>query len=298
MSGQPRGLGARLEALGHAIFYAVLRVAGQTGAYLLLWLVITTYVLGSRKIHHLTNPYLRRRFPDHGRLARWRDTHRIMLSFGRVLVDRAWLGLRPGATLQGCLEGQDELLALAAEGRGVVVLIAHVGNWQTAMAQITGMQVPINSLMHYQEEAVAKHYFDLRKKEMPFKIIKSDGFMGGLVEATAALQRGEVVTIMGDRYAGGPFSEVEFLGSKVRLPAAAYSLAAATGSPVAVLLAAKTGRREYSMKLWEIFRPEPSDRENRRRDMAKWAQRFAAALEGYLWEYPYQWYNFFDFWSQ
>jgi predicted LPLAT superfamily acyltransferase len=298
MSGQTQGLGARLEALGHTIFYWMLRLAGQTGAYLLLWPVITTYVLGSRKIHRLTLPYLSHRFPDHGRLARWRDTHRIMLAFGRVLVDRAWLGLRPGAALQGCLEGQDELLALAAEGRGVVVLIAHVGNWQTAMAQITGMQVPINSLMHYQEEAVAKHYFDLRKKEMPFKIIKSDGFMGGLVEATAALQRGEVVTIMGDRYAGGPATEVEFLGAKVRLPAAAYSLAAATGSPVAVLLAAKTGRRQYSMKLWEVCRPEPSDRENRRRDMQKWAQRFADALEEYLREYPYQWYNFFDFWSQ
>lgn len=298
MSGRAQGLEARLEALGHAIFYGMLRVAGQSGAYLLLWPVITTYVLCSRKIHRLTRPYLTHRFPDHEWLARWCDTHHIMLAFGRVLVDRAWLGLRSGAAIQGKLEGQDELLALAAEGRGVVVLIAHVGNWQTAMAQITGMQVPINSLMHYQEEAVAKHYFDLRRKDMPFKIIKSDGFMGGLVEATAALQRGEVVTIMGDRYAGGPFTEVDFLGSPVRLPAAPYSLAAATGSPVAVLLAAKTGRRQYSMKLWEVFRPEPSDRENRRRDMQKWAQRFANALEEYLQEYPYQWYNFFDFWSQ
>lgn len=298
MSGHVRGVRARLEALGHTIFYGMLLVTGQVGAYLLLWPVITTYVFCSRRINRLTYPYLSRRFPDHGRLARRRDTLRIMLSFGRVLVDRAWLGLRPGAVLQGELEGQAELLALAAEGRGVVVLIAHVGNWQTAMAQITGMQVPINSLMHYQEEAVAKHYFDLRRKEMPFKIIKSDGFMGGMVEATAALQRGEVVTIMGDRYAGGPFTEVEFLGSKVRLPAAAYSLAAATGSPVAVLLAAKTGRRQYSMKLWEVFRPEPTDRENRRRDTQKWAQRFAGSLEGYLREYPYQWYNFFDFWSQ
>lgn len=298
MSSNPAGLGARLEALGHGIFYGMLLVAGQLGAYLLLWPVITTYVLCSRKIHRLTFPYLSRRFPGHGPLARWRDTHRIMLNFGRVLVDRAWLGLRPGAALDGRLEGQKELLALVGEGRGVVLLTAHLGNWQTAMAHITGLQVPINSLMHYSEEAVAKHYFDLGKKAMPFKIINSAGFMGGMVEATAALQRGEVVTIMGDRYAGGPFAEVEFLGSKVRLPAAAYSLAAATSSPVAVLLAAKTGRRRYSLKLWAIFRPEPSDRENRRRDMAQWAQRFAGAMEGYLRQYPYQWYNFFDFWSQ
>jgi len=221
-----------------------------------------------------------------------------MLNFGRVLVDRAWLGLRRRAELKGELAGREELLALIGEGRGVVLLTAHVGNWQSAMAHITGLRVPINSLMHYREEAVAKHFFDLRGQELPFRIIKSDGFMGGLVEATAALQRGEVVTIMGDRYAGGPHTEVEFLGKPVRLPAAPYALAAATSSPVAVLLAAKTGRREYRLKLWEVFRPQPTDRENRRRDLEEWARRFAVVLEEYLERYPYQWYNFFDFWSQ
>ncbi len=298
MNDAVKGPGGRLEALGHYIFYGMLFLGGQTGAYLLLWPVITTYVLVSRKIHRLTAPYLAKRFPSHGCLARWRDTQRIMLNFGRVLVDRAWLGLRSGAELKGRLEGQEELLALADEGKGVVLLTAHVGNWQSAMAHLTGFRVPINSLMHYHEEAVAKHFFDLRRRQMPFKIIKSDGFMGGMVESTAALQRGEVVTIMGDRYAGGPDVEVEFLGESVRLPAAAYVLAAATGSPVAVLLAAKTGRREYSLKLWAVFRPEPTDRENRRRDMAQWARLFAKALEEYLKRYPYQWYNFFDFWSQ
>jgi len=292
------GLGARLERLGHSIFYGMLMLAGQPGAYLLLWPVITTYVLCSRKIHRLTATYLDRRFPTHGRLARWRDTHLILLNFGRVLVDRAWLGLRRGAGLEGYLEGRDELEALIGEGRGLVLLTAHVGNWQSALAHIGGFKVPINSLMHYQEEAVAKHFFDLRKKTLPFRIIKSDGFMGGLVEATGALQRGEVVTIMGDRYAGGLATEVNFLGAGVRMPAAPYSLAAATGSPVAVVLAAKTGRRSYRLQLRAVFRPEPSDRENRRRDMEKWAGRFAGVLEGYLEEYPYQWYNFFDFWSQ
>jgi len=298
MSEAKRGLGARLEGLGHYIFYAMLLLTGQFGAYLLLWPVITVYVLFSRKIHSLTSPYLEKLFPAQGRLARWRATHLIMLNFGRVLVDRAWLGLRRRAELKGELAGREELLALIGEGRGVVLLTAHVGNWQSAMAHITGLRVPINSLMHYREEAVAKHFFDLRGQELPFRIIKSDGFMGGLVEATAALQRGEVVTIMGDRYAGGPHTEVEFLGKPVRLPAAPYALAAATSSPVAVLLAAKTGRREYRLKLWEVFRPQPTDRENRRRDLEEWARRFAVVLEEYLERYPYQWYNFFDFWSQ
>jgi predicted LPLAT superfamily acyltransferase len=287
-----------LEALGHNIFYLFLRLFGQGGAYLLLKPVIATYLLCSRKIHRNAAYYLRRRFPDHGPARLRLDTYRLVHSFGQVLVDRGWLGLRRQAQLRGELIGGDRLLALVAEGKGLVLLTAHVGNWQTALAHIRGLAVPINSLMHYEEEAVAKHYFDLRAGTAPFKIIKSDGFMGGMIESTAALQRGEVVTIMGDRYAGGPYSEVTFLGDKVRFPAAAYSLAAATGAPVAVLLAAKTGRRQYLIRLWDVFYPEGGERHRRQADLAGWCARYAKSLEAHVRAYPYQWYNFFDFWSQ
>ncbi|MBU0483420.1 MAG: lysophospholipid acyltransferase family protein [Proteobacteria bacterium] len=276
----------------------MLLLFGQAGAYLLLMPVIFSYLIFSRKIHRNVAYYMKRRFPAHGVLRLWFDTYQLVYSFGQVLVDRGWLGLCRGARLNGELVGQDELLALIAKGRGLVLLTAHVGNWQTALSHICGFKVPVNSLMHYEQEAVAKHYFDLRRESVPFKIIKSNGFMGGMIESTAALQRGEVVTIMGDRYAGGPYAEVTFLGGKVRLPAAAYSLAAATGAPVAILLAAKTRRRDYIMKVWDIFYPEPCDRNHRQEHLSRWTGRFAQSLERYLGEYPYQWYNFFDFWSQ
>jgi predicted LPLAT superfamily acyltransferase len=288
----------RLEALGHAIFYVFLFLGGQTAAYLLLGPVTFVYVLISRRVHGLTRAYRRHRFPEHRGVKAWLDTYRIVYSFGQVLIDRAWLGIRKNAKLDGELIGREQLLATAAEGKGLVLLTAHVGNWQTALSHICDFTVPVNSLMHYEQEAVAKHYFDLRREQTPFRIISTEGFMGGLVEATAALGRGEVVTIMGDRYVKGPFVAVDFLGSPVRLPAAAYSLAAATGAPIAVLLAAKTGRTSYNLKLWDIFVPASGDRHERQRNLAVGAARFAGALAECVEQQPYQWYNFFDFWKQ
>lgn len=287
-----------LEALGHNIFYVVLLLFGQAGAYLLLIPVIASYLLCSRKIHRNVAYYMKRRFPKHKQRQLWSDTFRLVHSFGQVLVDRGWLGLRRRARLKGELLGNNELQGLISQGKGLVLLTAHVGNWQTALSHICGFDAPVNSLMHYEQEAVAKHYFDLRSEATPFKIINSNGFMGGMIESTAALQRGEVVTIMADRYAGGPYAEVTFLGDQVRLPVAAYSLAAATGAPVAILLAAKTGRKNYHMKLWDVFYPEGGERHNRQKNLGKWAQRFAKSMEDYVTKYPYQWYNFFDFWSQ
>ncbi|MBU0480839.1 MAG: lysophospholipid acyltransferase family protein [Proteobacteria bacterium] len=293
-----RNLKGRLESLGHDCFYLTLKLFGHRGGYLLLLPVIFVYVICSGKIHRVTSPYVSRRFPEHGWLRKRVDTFRIVLSFGQVLVDRGWLGLNVGASFSGELDGRDRLLELVAAGKGLILLTAHVGNWQTALSRICDLGAPVNSLMHYEHEAVAKHYFDLRKEPVPFTIINSEGFMGGLVESTAALQRGEIVTIMGDRYTGGPYAETKFLGDTVRLPAAAYSLAGATGSPVAVLLAAKTGSRSYRLKVWNVFQPLPTERNERRKGLSRWASMFAGSVEKYLEEYPWQWYNFYDFWSQ
>jgi len=290
------GMKKRLEALGHGIFYFFLLAGGLPFAYLMLFPVVMVYVIASRRIHRLASPYIRRRFPDAGPGMRFFHVFRLVLSFARVLVDRAWLGLRRGAALTGDFDNSGVLLDALEEGRGLVLVTAHVGNWQTALSHIDLLETRVNSLMHYAEEEVAKHFFDLRGEKPSFNIIRNDGFMGGMIEASAALSRGEVVMVMADRWAGGPAVEVDFLGSRARFPAAAYGLAAATGVPVAVLLAAKTGMRSYSLHVWDIFHPERNRSEGPRQFEAS-AARFACALERYVERYPYQWYNFFDFWA-
>ena len=155
----------KLEGFGHAIFYVCLFIGGQTGAYLLLGPVVFFYVLVSRRSHRLTKAYRQRRFPEHRGVNAWLDTFRIVYSFGQILVDRAWLGIRKEVGLEGELVGRDRLLRTVAEGKGLVLLTAHVGNWQTALSHICDLAVPVNSLMHYDQAAVAKHYFDLRGEQ-------------------------------------------------------------------------------------------------------------------------------------
>jgi len=286
------------EALGHAIFYAVIKISGLRGGYFLLAFVTFGYVTGSRKIHLTLRPYIARRFPDHNWILRWLDTLRLVFRFGQILVDRAWLGLKPKAELDARIEGFERLQELLQEGKGLVLLTAHVGNWQTALSHLNKLQVPVNVLMHYDEEAVAKHYFDLQGKKCPFNIINTEGFLGGMVEATAALVRGEVVTIMGDRFTKGPAVRVPFLGREVNLPAASFALAATAHAPVAVILAAKTGAKGYLLRVYDVFFPRRNPARQKNEDLVPLAQRFAEAMEKYLEKYPYQWFNFYDYWNQ
>lgn len=288
----------RLEALGHWFFYVTMRFFGHRGGYVLLAPVIFTYVLCSRKIHSTVRCYLNHRFPGASSLEYMLYTYKNIYSFGQVLVDRGWLGINKDARFEGELVGYDSLVELIERKQGVVLLTAHVGNWQSALANLGDLSVKVHALMQYDQQAVAKHYFDLKAEDRPFEIIDADGPFGGLVDAAAALQNGEIVTIMGDRLVKGSASTVEFMGTSVRLPDAAYMLAATAGSPVVVLLAAKTGAKTHQLKVWGSFYPQYKNRDERAQMLQDCAQQYIESIEKYLKCYPFQWYNFYNIWKQ
>ena len=294
----PKSLFKYLEALGHQIFYFILFVGGHLSAYILLLPVVFTYVLFSRKIHRQTSHYLQRRFQHQDPLRQWFATFMIVKYFGQVLIDRAWLGMNKKASFKGELKGMHKLEQAINQRKGIVLLTAHVGNWQTALSDICQFPLQVNALMHYDEGYVTKHFFEIQGQPCPFHIINIDSFMGGMVEAAAALQRGEIVTIMGDRLTGGASVEVDFLGSPTWFPLPAYALAAKTGASVAIMLSSKTGRKTYTLEIEHVFKPEYDNRETRQAQLKKAAQIFVNSLESYLKDYPYQWYNFYDFWRQ
>lgn len=287
-----------LEQLGHLFFYVVLKIGGLRGAYLCLYPVVFTYTLCSKHIRRTTQILFSRLHPGNSSLQLFFDTYKNVYSFGQTLVDRAWLGLEPKAEISATIIGKEKLFEIISSGQGAVLVTAHVGNWQSAMANLGFLPVKVHALMQYDQSAAAKHYFDLGNKERSFDIIDSEGPFGGMVDAAAALQRGEAVTIMADRYVKGTTKAVDFLGKEVRLPDAAYALAASVEAPVIIFLAARTGYKRYELKVWDVFHPKFPSREARHPILQDCCRRFANSLENYLKKYPYQWYNFFDLWEQ
>ncbi len=288
----------QLERLGHWFFFVALRIFGYRGGSFLLAPVIFVYVLFSRKIHRTVKYYLKHRFPGESGWKYWFYTYRNLYSFGHVLVDRGWLGMNENPGFEGDFSDFDTLVELTERKKGVVLLTAHVGNWQSALANLDNLPMKVHALMQYDQQAAAKHYFDINGRGRSFEIIDAEGPFGGMVDASAALQRGEVVTIMGDRFIKGSFSRVDFMGEAVRVPDAAYLLAATTGAPVVVLLAAKTGKKAFQLKIWDYFYPQYENREERGQMLQECAQKYIVAVEKYLKIYPFQWYNFYNFWKQ
>jgi len=282
----------------HQFFYLMIRIGGRHLAYLFLMFVVTYYMLLRPDQRRKTLPYLEHRFPREGHLRRWGQSYRMSYALGQSLIDRAIVGIMGPGSMKAKLHGQEEVLALEQEGQGLIVLGAHVGCWQAAMAPLSLFSGPVNMLMQRETGDVDRHYFEHQGQKPPYKIIDPRGDLGGVLEMMAALKRGEVLSIMGDRMLGEDINgvEVDFLGGRVTMPFSAYKLASVTGAPIVVLLSFKTGAGSYELKTYTVIRV-PGNLGRGKEVYIPYVQQFATALENYCHEHAFQFFNFFDMWQ-
>lgn len=291
-----RSVGTTLQ---HRIFYMLIRLGGRRAAYALLVFVALYYACFRPSLRDRSRPYLSRRFPGRKPLGRLRDAYRIIFELGKTLVDRAVLGIRGPDSFTVSLTGRPRLLQLLEEGRGLILVTAHVGCWQAAMASLAVLNAPVNLLIHRDEGDVDLHFFEHGAGVSPYRVIDPAGHLGGTMEMLQVLKQGEVLCIMGDRVMGGDRSTttVDFLGSSVQVPFGPYKLASATGAPVAVIFPHKSGTNSYALKVAEVIRV-PNDLGRTGDSYRPYAARFIRALEGFVDEHPYQYFNFYDMWEK
>ncbi|MCE1229358.1 MAG: lysophospholipid acyltransferase family protein [Firmicutes bacterium] len=291
-----RSLGSEFQ---HRIFYALISVAGRRGAYFALYFVVAWYVLLRPSVREKASFYLQRRFPSHRGWRRLWDTYCMSLELGKVLVDRAVLGILGPEKIHSVLTSEAQLRALLAEGKGLVLVMAHAGSWQLSMANLANLRASVSLLIHREPGDVDRHFFEHGRQTFAFRIIDPTGYMGGMLEMYQVLKAGEVLCIMGDRVMGGPGSHVgvNFLGGEIRVPISPYKLASSSGAPIAVIFPHKTGPDRFQVKLATVIRvPEHLGR--RVEAFRPFAQAFSHALEEFVAEHPYQFFNFFDMWVE
>lgn len=282
----------------HRFFYLLIHLGGRRLAYLALYGVIFYYMLCRPDQRRKSLYYLRRRFPDAGPLRRWGQSYRMSLALGKALIDRAVVGILGPEALDVTLQGQEALLDLVQEGRGLILMMSHVGCWQVAMAALNCLHTPVNLLMQREEGDIDRHFFEHSGAESPFRIIDPRGYLGGTLEMLGVLKQGEVLSVMGDRLLGSQRSAVavRLLGAEIQVNVSAYQLASATGAPIAVLMSRKSGAASYQLELAGVIRV-PADLGRKNQAYQPYAQTYAGLLEAYTQRNPYQFFNFYDMWS-
>ncbi len=290
-----RSVGAAWQ---HRFFYLLIRLGGRQVAYLALYVVVFYYMLLRPDQRQKSKYYLRRRFPESGPFKRWFQSYRMSLALGKVLIDRAAVGILGDEALDVTLYGRETLLELVGAGQGMILMMSHVGCWQAAMVALRFLKTPVNLLMQQEEGDIDRYFFEHSGGGSPFRIIDPRGYLGGTLEMMGVLKKGEVLSVMGDRMLGSDRSSVpvQFLGAEIQVNFSAYKIASATGAPIAVLMSRKTGPSSYELEVAGVIRV-PADLGRKGEAYRPYAQSFAGMLEEYTEKNPFQFFNFYDMWN-
>ncbi|MFO7750929.1 MAG: DUF2062 domain-containing protein [Desulfobacteraceae bacterium] len=291
-----RSVGSKWQ---HSFFYVMIKIGGRRLAYLILYFVAAYYVLFVPSVKKKTDPYLSKRFPSAGLLRRTYHRYLMVLQLGKTLIDRAVVGILGPQAITAGFHTDDDIQKLQNLDSGFILMVSHVGCWQVAMSALNRLEKPVNLLMHLDQGDVDKHYYQHRQNSRrPFTIIDPKGFLGGGIEMLTALKNDEILCVMGDRVFGSDTTSiaVDFLGRKAPFPASAYKIASLAQKPVVFFYSYKTGPASYEIKLGDILSiPAKTGRD--RNHFIPHVQAFAASLETFVEEHPFQFFNFYDMWE-
>jgi predicted LPLAT superfamily acyltransferase len=290
-----RSIGSTFQ---HNIFYLFIRIGGRRLAYLILHPVILYYILFRPSVRKRCSHYLLHRFPGQGRLKRLVSSYHLSLELGKVLIDRAVVGILGVERIYASFDQKEALYELISKGKGIIFLMAHVGSWQVALSALHFLKIPVNMVIHREEGDIDRHYFEHKSMDRPYRVIDPEGFLGGTLEMMEALKKGEALCIMGDRVFGNLKNtiSVRFLGENALFPFSAMKIASTSGAPIAVLFPYKSGSAGYGIKLAGVIHvPEGLGRSGE--GFLPYVEQYVRALEGFIMEYPFQFFNFYDMWE-
>jgi predicted LPLAT superfamily acyltransferase len=293
--------GRTTSGFGIRLMYWLFRVFGPLFAYTLLYFVVFYYLLFAGRHGRSSRNYLRRAFPQAGALKILWLNYCHFLSFGRVLLDRAYAfsGMHDRFVFER--ENTEAFAAGLAQGKGLIVVSAHMGNWELAAHTLATLgknvtKVPINLVWFLNEGSDAEKHLERVRGDQPYNIIDSRDPMQASIDMVAALKRGEIVAIHGDRYTGNAL-RVPFFGADAPFPSGPYVVAANTGAPVVWVFANRLGSCHYSLRVIGPRALQYRSRRERNDDLRNWTAEYAAHLEARLREFPLQWHNFYEFWA-
>lgn len=230
---------------------------------------------------------LRQAFPDWTEERVWRTARAVYAHFAAVLFDILWMSSRPLTALRRAfaVEGGEHMRTALARGKGVIIVTAHIGNWESHGV--------VHGALFGQLGLVAR---PLDNPGLDARLVAFREMSGNVViykrralaEVLRMLRAGQAVAILVDQNvqaADGIF--VNFFGRKASTTTVAAALALKTGCALVPVHSVLQKDGSYRA----LYEPEiawiPSG--DRVRDIAHLTQAMTARIEDWVRAAPQQW---------
>ena len=225
----------------------------------------------------------------------WRQFY----SFSRFMVSFCDLRNLTAAQLRARLAadpgGEARLRRALQGGRGLVVLTAHLGNWEAGLRFLAEYGVPVNVVMHADRTSAAERWLMRRREGSSVRVLRVGADPTAMLAVHAALARNEIVAMQGDRPFGGRSLATDLFGFPFRFPLGPFLVAAACEAPLIPSFVLQVGWWRWRTEIGSpITVPRTGVREA---DPSSAVAQYAAQLQQVVRRHPDQWFNFYDAWG-
>ena len=217
---------------------------------------------------------------------------KIFLNYGHYMVDfflMPQLTPRKISKFFGEFKGVEILQSALAKGKGVILLSAHLGNWEFGSIFLRSRNYPLNVVaLGHNTPSTSALVSRLRKSKVQKVIEVSKSYFSG-IEILRCLRNNEIVAMIGDRDFLGNGMAITFFGKKVRFPIGPVVLAMKSGAALIPAFVVKQPDGKYYGVLEQPLSLilEGNQDEVIEKNLSKTARIF----EKYIRAYPDQWYS-------
>jgi KDO2-lipid IV(A) lauroyltransferase len=230
---------------------------------------------------------LRRAFPDWDEARVARTARGVYAHFGQILLDILWLERRSQEEVRSLIdaEGEEHPRRVAAEGRGVLFVACHLGNWElqgVALGWLVGGMGVVGRPLDNPELDARLTAFRARGGNQVISKHRA------LPQVMRLLRGGKGVAFLIDQNvqeSDGIF--VDFFGRPAATTTAVAALAVKTGCPMITGFTRLGPDGRYRMLYTPVIEWTPTG--DRAADVARLTQDLTHRIEAYVREVPEQW---------
>lgn len=279
-----------------AIIHWVASVIGRTAGRMLLLPIALYFVVSARRPRLASRLYLRRVLRrEPGGVDMFRHFH----CFAATILDRTFLLGGQFDRFDIRVHNGRIITEQVDSGRGCILLGSHLGSFEALrVLAVTQRRFPLKVLMNIDHNPGITRFFNALNPEIADTIIPIRG-PGTLIEVKEWLDQGYLIGTLGDRVVAEERTiRCRFFGSDADFPQGPFLMAAMMQCPVILVFALYRGRNRYDVHFERLAERIPAADRRRPDGLQQWAQRYADRLEHYAREAPYNWFNFYDFWTE
>ncbi|MBN2668468.1 MAG: hypothetical protein JXR60_04490 [Bacteroidales bacterium] len=287
------------SVLGYRIFVFFLRYTHWSVAYFILYFVAFYFWVFKRKTFKSSYRYFYQ-ILGFTKSKSFFGVYCQYLSLGKTLLDKTLIlsGLKHPFTIDH--DGAEHFETIIKEGRGGMIISSHIGNWETAGQLLERINYTFNIVMVDAEHEKIKSYLGQVMGKRNFNIIPIKEDLSHVFLIKEALSRNELIVMHGDRYVGKDTARsMPFLGEQAYFPTGPFFIAAKFDVPVSFAFAMKETNTHYHFYASKPIRVQlRGNAQEKQQIVSGLMKKYIENLEKIIKKYPYQWFNFYEFWDR